>query len=94
MRNLEKESKASSYIVRFKNVILSWLNFNDISLQLTVNIKGEKENPTIANERVPSKEVQGDKGYYSRSNFNYLNTRVVKATILQRDNSRTLSRVL
>ncbi len=56
VRNLEKEGKAGSYIVRFKKVLLSWLKFNDISLQLTVNIKGENENPTIANERVPSKE--------------------------------------
>ncbi len=32
------------------------MKFNDISLQLTINIKGENENPTIANERVSSKE--------------------------------------
>ncbi|MCL5438064.1 MAG: site-specific integrase, partial [Candidatus Thermoplasmatota archaeon] len=30
--------------------------FNDIRLQLTVNISGENETPTIVNERVPSKE--------------------------------------
>ncbi len=56
MRNLEKEGKACYYIVRFKKVLLSWLKFNDISLQLTVNIKGENENPTIVNERVPSND--------------------------------------
>ncbi|MEM0133304.1 site-specific integrase [Acidiplasma sp.] len=56
VRKLEKEGKAGSYIARFKKVILSWLKFNDIRLQLTVNISGENETPTIVNERVPSKE--------------------------------------
>ena len=56
VRKLEKEGKAGSYIARFKKVILSWLKFNDIRLQLTVNISGENETPTIANERVPSRE--------------------------------------
>ena len=56
VRKLQKEGKAGSYIGRFKKVILSWLKFNDIRLQLTVNIAGENETPTIANERVPSKE--------------------------------------
>ena len=56
VRKLEKEGKAGSYIARFKKVILSWLKFNDIRLQLTVNISGENETPTIANEKVPSKE--------------------------------------
>ena len=56
VRKMEKEAKAGSYIARFKKVILSWLKFNDIRLQLTVNIYGENETPTIANERVPSKE--------------------------------------
>ena len=56
VRRLEKEGKAGSYIARFKKVILSWLKFNDIRLQLTVNISGENETPTIVNERVPSKE--------------------------------------
>jgi site-specific recombinase XerD len=56
VRKMEKEGKAGSYIARFKKVILSWLKFNDIRLQLTVNISGENETPTIVNERVPSKE--------------------------------------
>ncbi len=56
VRKLEKEGKAGSYIARFKKVILSWLKFNDIRLQLTVNISGENETPTIVNERVPGKE--------------------------------------
>ena len=56
VRDMESKGKAGSYIARFKKVILSWLKFNDIRLQLTVNISGENETPTIANERVPSKE--------------------------------------
>ena len=56
VRKMEKEGKAGSYIARFKKVILSWLKFNGISLQLTVNIAGENETPTIVNERVPNKE--------------------------------------
>ena len=56
VRKMEKEDKAGSYIARFKKVILSWLKFNDIRLQLTVNISGENETPTIANERIPSRE--------------------------------------
>ena len=51
VRKMEKEGKAGSYIARFKKVILSWLKFNGISLQLTVNISGENETPTIVNER-------------------------------------------
>ncbi|WP_236689065.1 site-specific integrase [Acidiplasma aeolicum] len=56
IRRLEKEGKAGSYIARFKKVILSWLKFNGIGLQLTVNISWENETPTIVNERVPNKE--------------------------------------
>ena len=56
VRKLEKEGEAGSYIVRFKKIILSWLKFNGIRLQLAVNLSGENETPTIANERVPSKE--------------------------------------
>jgi site-specific recombinase XerD len=56
VRKMEKDGKAGSYIARFRKVILSWLKFNGIHLQLTVNISGENETPTIANERVPGKE--------------------------------------
>ncbi len=43
VRKMEKEGKAGSYIARFKKVILSWLKFKGIRLQLTVNISGENE---------------------------------------------------
>ncbi len=56
VRSLENQGKAGSYILRFKRVIRSWLKFNDIDLKIDVKIKGENENPTIANERVPNKE--------------------------------------
>ncbi len=49
------DGKAGSHIARFKKVILSWLKFNGISLQLTVNISGENGTPTIASERVLGK---------------------------------------
>ena len=56
VRDMESKGRAGSYIARFKKVILSWLKFNGIRLQLAVNISGENETPTVANERVPSKE--------------------------------------
>ncbi|MGH2639661.1 MAG: site-specific integrase, partial [Rhabdochlamydiaceae bacterium] len=56
VRKMEKEGKAGSYIERFKKVILSWLSYNNLDVKLKVNIKGKSETPTIANERIPSKE--------------------------------------
>jgi len=56
VRELEKQGKAGSYIARFKKVLHSWLSCNGINVRLKVNIAGEHETPTIAEERVPSKE--------------------------------------
>ncbi|MEE9458210.1 MAG: site-specific integrase [Candidatus Bathyarchaeia archaeon] len=56
IRELEKQGKAGSYIVRFKKVVTSWLSYNGINVKLKVNIVGEYDTPTIANERIPSKE--------------------------------------
>ena len=56
IRRMEKEGKAGSYIERFKKVILSWAFYNNLDVKLKVNIKGTSETPTIANERVPSKD--------------------------------------
>lgn len=56
VRKLEKQGKAGSYIVRFKKVLRSWSKFNGIIPVLDVNIKDVERNPTIENERVPSKE--------------------------------------
>ncbi len=52
---MEKDGKAGSYIERFKKVVLSWSYYNNLGVKLKVNIKGTSETPTIANERIPSK---------------------------------------
>ncbi len=59
VRELEKEGKAGSYIVRFKKVVLSWIRFNGIDLKLSVNIANEHLTPTLNDERVPTKEELG-----------------------------------
>ncbi|EQD59050.1 integrase/recombinase, partial [mine drainage metagenome] len=57
VRKMEKEGKAGSYIVKFKHAIKNWLNFNDVTASFNgINIAGEYENPTLINERVPSKD--------------------------------------
>ena len=56
IRRMEKEGKAGSYVERFKKVVLSWTSYNNLEVKLKVNIKGASETPTIANERVPSKD--------------------------------------
>ncbi len=53
---MEKEGKAGSYIERFKKVILSWTSYNNLNVKLKVNIKGSSDTPTVATERVPSKD--------------------------------------
>src|SRR2546427_5607055 len=56
IRKMEKDGKAGSYIERFKKVIVSWTSYNNLDVKLKVNIKSSSETPTIANERVPSKD--------------------------------------
>jgi len=56
IRKMEKDGRAGSYIERFKKVIISWTAYNNLDVKLKVNIKGSSETPTIANERVPSKD--------------------------------------
>ena len=56
IRGMERQGKAGSYIERFKKVILSWTSYDNLDVKLKVNIKGASETPTIANERVPSKD--------------------------------------
>ena len=56
IRRMEKDGKAGSYIERFKKVIISWTSYNNLDVKLKVNIKGSSDTPTIANERVPSKD--------------------------------------
>ncbi len=59
VREMERKGRAGSYIIRFKKVVLSWLTYNNLDVKLKVNIRGKSETPTIANERVPSKEELG-----------------------------------
>jgi hypothetical protein len=54
VRHEEEKGKAGSYIVRFKKVILSWLRFNNIKIDLIVNIKNEYLSARTENESVPS----------------------------------------
>ncbi len=56
-RKMEKDSKADSYIVKFKHALRSWLNFYDITASFNgIYISGEYENPTLKDERVPNKD--------------------------------------
>ena len=59
VRGLESNGKAGSYIARFKRVLRSWTKFHNVDVKLDINIKGENESPTLANERVPSKDELG-----------------------------------
>ena len=56
IRRMERDGKAGSYIERFKKVVISWASYNNLDVKLKVNIKGSSDTPTIANERVPSKD--------------------------------------
>jgi len=56
VRKLESQSKAGSYIMRYKKVLLSWLAYNGLPVKLKVNIKGAADTPTLTNECVPTKE--------------------------------------
>ncbi|MEM2212831.1 MAG: hypothetical protein QXG61_05675 [Candidatus Nezhaarchaeales archaeon] len=53
---MEREGRAGSYIARFKKTLHSWFSYNGLDVRLRVNVRGEHETPTIANERVPGKE--------------------------------------
>jgi hypothetical protein len=56
VRRLEREGRAGSYIARFKKTLNSWLAYNGVNVKLKVNVRGESDAPTIAGERIPSKE--------------------------------------
>ena len=45
-----------AYIGKFKQVIRSWLMFNDIDYKIKINIPNENVNETTLDERVPTKE--------------------------------------
>jgi len=56
VRRLEREGRAGFYIARFKKTLNSWLAYNGVNVKLKVNVRGESDAPTIAGERIPSKE--------------------------------------
>lgn len=56
VRELERKGKAGSYLIKFKFVLKSWLDYNNIEYRLKINIGGEHETPTTMKERIPLKE--------------------------------------
>jgi integrase len=57
VNDLQKKGKAGSYIVRFKKTFNSWLTFNNLDSKLQgIKIRGANLNPTIQDERPPTKE--------------------------------------
>ena len=56
VRSLEEKGRAGSYITKYKKVLKSWLKYNDVDAKLNVNIKGENDSPTVADERIPTKD--------------------------------------
>ncbi|MEM2269065.1 MAG: site-specific integrase, partial [Thermoplasmata archaeon] len=56
IENKKKMGKQDLIITRLKKVIRFWLKFNGINTVLDVNIANENVNPTIMDERVPTKE--------------------------------------
>jgi hypothetical protein len=56
VRGLEREGKAGSYIAKYRKVLHSWLSYNGLNIRLRVNIAGEYDTPTIADERIPNKD--------------------------------------
>lgn len=50
------EGKRGAYVGKFKQVIRSWLMFNDIDYRIKINIPNENLNETTIDERVPTRE--------------------------------------
>ena len=51
--SLEKQVYAGSYIMGMTKAVKSWLRFNEIKFEQSIDVKDPKDTPTIANERVP-----------------------------------------
>lgn len=57
VRKFESESRAQSYIVRFRKALISFLKYYDIEHKLNgIRIGGIQGTPTLINERVPTQE--------------------------------------
>ena len=53
---LHREGKAPSYIDNYLKAVRSWLNFNEITLVRKIRIGNRNATPTIADERVPTRD--------------------------------------
>jgi hypothetical protein len=53
---LEDEEKSPGYIIGFPKTLKSWLEHHEVELKRKVKIRNKDATPTIANERVPTKE--------------------------------------
>lgn len=50
------DGKKGAYVGKFRQVIRSWLVFNDIDYKIKINIPNENVNENTLNERVPTKD--------------------------------------
>ena len=53
---LSREGKASGYIENYVKAVRTWLGFNGVELKRRINVGNRNEQPTIEDERVPTKE--------------------------------------
>jgi len=53
---LEDEGKSPGYITGFPKTLKSWLEHNEVELKRKVKIRNKDATPTVADERVPTKE--------------------------------------
>ena len=50
------EGRKGAYLAKVKQIIHSWLKFNDVDYKIRINIANERINETTMDERVPTKE--------------------------------------
>jgi len=50
------EGRKGAYLAKVKQILHSWLKFNDIDYKIRINIANERINETTIDERVPTKE--------------------------------------
>ncbi|MCL4341236.1 MAG: site-specific integrase [Candidatus Thermoplasmatota archaeon] len=50
------EGRKGAYLAKVKQILHSWLKFNDVNYKIRINISNERLNETTMDERVPTKE--------------------------------------
>ena len=50
------EGRKGAYLAKVKQILHSWLKFNDVNYKIRINIANERINETTMDERVPTKE--------------------------------------